>query len=200
MKSRSLFAAPILALGLVSLLGGCASFKYARVYGECTNKIGGGGECKVGAEARWEGGGQQQQKFVANLLSAMSIAPDAASYTLDVAGSTIPYPTTGTLIVVLKDSTTGSVQAAQSFAWVRAGTIIRAADPDAVNNWAYANAGTADTISYELTRFNSSYGSGQQVIAGNSKYDGATQTTYSVVFDGGRNCIKDPSPLLCQKD
>lgn len=200
MKALSSIGMSIIAATSIISLSSCAHFTSARVYGECNNKFGGGGECKVGAEAKWEsGGGNGKESIIASILSTMNITPDAGSYELDTSGSTIPYPSSGTFVVSLKNSSTDVVQAAKVFAWVKTGSVIRASDPDAINDWAYANAGTADAISYELLPFASNYGSGQQTIAGQSKYEGSTQATFSANFDGGSDCIRHPSPHLCMQ-
>lgn len=181
----------VLAVALSST--GCAvTFTKARVYGECSNRAGGGGECKVGAEATWERGGPM---FVA-ALEALNITADAQNYELDTAGSTIPYPAQGDFLVTLSSSATGAVQAARTFRWIKTGTVLRAEDPNSINEWAYANSGNSDKITYEVVRFRSNYASGQQVIAGQSKYEGSTQATYSVVFDG-TSCPRIPTPTPC---
>jgi len=176
---------------IIGGLTGCPKFTKMTVRGECT-AASAGGNCKVSAEATWE----SRQKLLGSLLAAMDFVPDAGSYQLDTVGSTVPYPNRGTLVVSLTDSTTGEVQAAQTFSWIRTGTVLKAESPDAINEWAYANAGSADKISYSLTPFRSSYGAGRQVIAGQSKYEGSTYAEYSVTFEG-RNCPIHPVTQLC---
>lgn len=180
-------------------LSGCETFRSARMYGECNNKIGGGGECKVGFEVKWEkGGGGTPQSLLRMALSSSDTLPDAAQYSLDVSGSTVPYPSSGWMTVYLKDSAKGYVVASADFAWSRSGNLIRAKDPDAINAWAYANAGTADTVAYELHKFTSSYGPGMQTIAGASSYEGVRITSYQTNFYGGPDCTRYPSPHLCR--
>lgn len=182
-----------LAVSLATLSTGCAAtFTKARVYGECSNRAGGGGECKVGAEATWEKSGP----MFAAALEAMNISADAQSYELDTSGSTIPYPAQGDFVVSLSDSATGTVQAARTFRWIKVGTVLKAEDPNSINEWAYANSGSSDKITYEVVKFRSSYSSGQQVIAGQSRYEGNTQATYSVAFDG-TSCPRIPTPTPC---
>lgn len=170
------------------------------MYGECSNKMTGGGECKAGFEVKWEGGGSGPNKLLASLLNSSSQIPDAAQFAMDISGSTIPYPSSGTGTVFLKNSATGTVVAARSFNWIRSGNIIRAQSPDAINSWAYSNIGNSDSVSYELSRFNSNYGPGLQTIASTGRYEGTTVAAHSATFYGGRDCIHHPSPLLCRDD
>lgn len=191
---------PVLLATVVVGTSGCGlQLTKVRMYGECTNRIGGGGECKSGAEAVWEPRDNKLRIFAISAVQAMGILPDAGAYELDTAGSTIPYPATGTFVVTLTDTSTGQVQAAASFPWVKVGTILKAQNPTAINDWAYANAGTADKVSYEIVPFRSNYGGGQQIIAGQAKYEGSTQSTFSVAFDGGSACNnRDPVTHLCR--
>lgn len=192
--SKTMIGACILVA--VVTLPGCANFKSARAYGECQSPIGGGvgGSCKLGAEAVWE----SKKSFMNTLLSKTGLAPDAGSYSLDVSGSTIPFPTGGNMVVTLKDSETGSTIAAQTFAWTRVGTVITASNPDSINSWAYAYAGLADTVSYELASFRSAYGPGLQTIAANSYYESTHGAGFSKTFFGGSDCPRHPVTNLCR--
>ncbi|QKD87750.1 hypothetical protein WCN79_06070 [Xanthomonas axonopodis pv. vasculorum] len=131
-------------------------------------------------------------------LEAMNISADAQNYELDTTGSTIPYPDQGDFVVTLSNSSTGVVQAARTFRWIKVGTVLKAEDPNSINEWAYANSGSSDKITYEVVRFHSNYSSGQQVIAGQSKYEGTTQATYSVGFDG-TPCPRILTPTPCRR-
>ena len=193
----------LLAVLMLSTSGCSLKLTKLRAYSECTNGRAGGGECKTGAEAVWErdpGGGKKGFGSILTFAAqTMGALPDAAGFELDTAGSTIPYPAAGSFVVSLTDTSTGQVQAARSFPWIRIGTVIRAQNADAVNDWAYANAGTADKISYDVVPFRSNYGGGAQGIAGSAKYEGSVQATSSVHFDGGPECQRRPnSPHLCR--
>lgn len=190
-SNRQFMRTGVLLAVVVGSLTGCPKFTKMTMRGECTSAPA-GGNCKVSAEATWE----SRQKMIGSMLAALELVPDAGSYELDTAGSTVPYPSRGGLVVTLTDSTTGAVQAARNFSWIKIGTAIRAEDPDAINAWAYTHAGSADRIAYSLVPFRSSYGAGQQVIAGHSKYEGVTHAEYSVSFEA-RDCAVHPVTQLC---
>lgn len=188
-------AVAIMVVGAsVLFLPGCnLHVKSVRAYGECSGKSGAGGECKAGAEVIWEGGGKRN--FLAQLVNAL---PDAASFQLDTSGSTIPYPSSGSVTLQVKNSASGAIVAAQQFQWVKTGTVIKLANADSANNWLYANMGEGDALSYDLVPFRSRYGAGPQVIAGQAKYEGATQASYTVQFSGGSCSIHNtnqPCPI-----
>ncbi|MFL8004690.1 hypothetical protein Q5N24_005505, partial [Xanthomonas vasicola] len=189
------FLLPVLIAVSVCSTGCSVNFTKVRAYGECSNRAGGGGECKVGAEATWERGGP----MMAMAMDVMNIVADAQSYELDTSGSTIPYPSRGDFVVTLSNSATGAVQASRVFSWVKVGTLLKAEDPNAINDWAYANSSNADKITYDVVRFRSNYAAGPQVIAGQSKYEGSTQATYSVAFDG-TSCPRVPTPTPCHNN
>ncbi|WP_152249585.1 hypothetical protein [Xanthomonas maliensis] len=172
----------------------CQLYKSSSIRG-VLKSCGWGGECKVGAEATWERGGP----MMAMAMDVMNIVADAQSYELDTSGSTIPYPSRGDFVVTLSNSATGAVQASRVFSWVKVGTLLKAQDPNAINDWAYANSSSADKITYDVVRFRSNYAAGPQVIAGQSKYEGSTQATYSVAFDG-TSCPRVPTPTPCNNN
>ncbi|WP_369040061.1 hypothetical protein [Stenotrophomonas maltophilia] len=184
-----------IALSTAMMLSGCNA-KMIKAYGECSGKQSGGGECKVGMEVIWESDGGGKKSIYNSLISSLSSIPDAATFELDTSGSTIPYPATGSVVLRVKNSSTGVISASQTFAWVRTGTLIRAADPSAVNAWIYSNVGNGDSMSYDLVPFHSSYGDGLQVIAGQAKQEGVTKASYYLEF-AGRDCVNHPSPHLC---
>lgn len=101
-------------------------------------------------EVIWEGDGGGKKSIYNSLLSSLSVLPDAAMFELDTSGSTIPYPATGNAVLRVKNVATGAISASQTFSWVRTGTVIRVADPNAVNAWIYANVGNGDALSYDL--------------------------------------------------
>ena len=155
------------------------------------------------AEVKWERSPpppKPSNNFLASLAQSSEVLPDAAQYVLDINGSTIPYPSYGTMTVRLVDSSTGMTVASRVFDWVRSGTLIRAKYPDSINQWAYSYGESADSVNYELTKFASSYGGGMQRIAGASSYEGSTISSYSSQFYGGPTCTTYPSPHLCQDD
>lgn len=196
-KISKVLALSAMALSSALILSGCA-MKSVRAYGECSGTQAGGGECKAGVEVIWEGGGDGKKSLYNSLLSTLDVLPDAATFELDTSGSTIPYPSAGSAVLRVKNSATGAISASQTFSWVRTGTVIRVADPNAVNAWIYANVGNGDSLSYDLVPFDSAYGSGLQVIAGQAKQEGVTKASYYLEFEG-RDCVNHPSPHLCME-
>lgn len=194
---RTLTAA-LLVLPLCLMTTSCASLKHVTGKAGCTTKMGGGGECSVSVEARWEGG-ERRGSLLYHLLSRTGVAPDSQGYVLDISDSTVPYPAHGQMEVIMSNAATGRVVASRRFDWVRSGNVIRARDPDEVNRWAYANAGDADTLGYELDPFVSSYGPGRQVIAGASSYEGQELNRFAVVFDGTPDCPGYPTVSPCRE-
>lgn len=185
-------AASIILCASTLLLTACDhNTRTIRAYGECNGKMGGGGECKVGAEIKWERDGKKS--FLAQLSDAL---PDAASLQLDTHGSSIPYPNSGLVTLQVKSASTGAVIAAQQFQWTKTGTVIRLANPDSANTWLYANMGSGDMLSYDLVPFRSNYRPGPQTIAGQVKYEGNTQASYIVEFSAG-NCGNHNSNQPC---
>lgn len=195
LKGSCLLIAP-----LALALSGCSmEFKEARLRGECT-KTDSGGECKIEGEVRWgpPPPPMDPESLMPSILANATL-PDAALHVLDVSSSTIPIPTSGTMTVRLVDSRSGKIVASQMFAWEGIRGRIRAKDPNAINDWAYRNLGTADTLKYELTKFHSAYGSGPQRISGTSTYEGVPVAGFSSQFYGGPACTTYPSPHLCQE-
>jgi hypothetical protein len=116
---------------------------------------------------------------------------------LDLSASTVPIPTSGTMTLRLIDSRNNKLIASQVFAWVGTQGRIRPKNPDAINEWAYRNLGTADTLQYELTKFYSAYGPGLQRIAATSAYDGVVISEFSSTFYSNAPCTTYPSPHTC---
>jgi hypothetical protein len=142
---------------------------------------------------KWERDGKKN--FLAQLANAL---PDAASFQLDTAGSTIPYPSSGFVTLQVKNSATGVLVAAQRFQWAKTGTVIKIANADSANTWLYANMGSGDSLSYDLDPFRSNYRPGPQTIAGQVQYEGTTQASYLVNFRGGNcsiNNTNQPCPI-----
>lgn len=127
------------------------------------------------------------------ILSMGDFVLDAQAYEMDTAGSTIPYPTTGTGVVVLKRAN-NTIVAAQTFAWRRTGTVIKFANPDAVNNWAYANAGDATTFTFETNPFSANF-TGTRVMSVKSKYEGEQTATFTAHVQS--NCGPGVRDHLC---
>jgi hypothetical protein len=155
-------------------------------------------DCKVGGKVggSWGGGGKQQMISLAAAVLAAADVADAALFEIDVSGSTIPYPASGTTTLTLKDTITGVVQAAAQFAWYRIGSIIRLSDPDAVNNWALANGGSANELSYQMTPFSAANIYGEHSISVASKYAGQTTAAATSTF---YRCSTYPSPYQCMQ-
>lgn len=170
--TQSIFSCAI--LGATILLAACSGTW--KVKGSCdSNK-----NCKVEGEV----GGTFSS--VSNYASAFSVGDtmDASDFELNVSGSTIPYPSTGTVTISLVDSGNGAVQAAKLFAWTRIGEVIRLSNPSAVNAWATNNRGSSDSIKYDITPFNSIYGQGEQTMTVSAKYQGVTKASSTTTVTG----------------
>jgi len=117
--------------------------------------------------------------------AALANSFDAASFIIDTSGSSVTLPAQGNVNIELTSSSTGSIQASRTFAWVRMGTILRLADANAVNAWAQQNGGTADSFKYELLPF---YPTGQganlNTLTTTSKYGGEVQASASTTWRG----------------
>ncbi|MDY4341030.1 hypothetical protein NG829_18900 [Xanthomonas sacchari] len=196
---------PSIGLSLISIgTAGCASYNTSvRAYGECSAKTGGGGECKAGAEIKWEkkgggggGGGGKESIMLAALAAALDSTADAAQFQIDTTGSTIPYPANGMVNVLLVRSSDNSVVATHTFPYVKSGAVIRLADPDSVNSWAYSNAGDADSVRYETVPFTSMF-QGEKKMAVATKYEGQSVASFTATVYGNPPCTRYPSPTQC---
>ena len=115
---------------------------------------------------------------------------DAASISLEIS-STAAIPSTGQVDIELIDSTNGSVQASGTFAWVRSGSDLLFANPNAVNSWALSNGGTADAMTYVLHPFIVTPVPGTNSMTVSAQVDGVTATTASTTWvpnSGGGPC------------
>jgi len=190
-----------LILAVTMGLSGCGGLqmKSAKVSASCTGKST-GTECTMGAEAVWEkpsGGGN---KFMAMMANALNVgALDAASFNVDTTGSTISYPNSGTMVVSLTRSADGAVVASQTFSWIKQGAILVASDPDAINNWAYASAGDADSVSYSLNKFVAGATPGVNTIAATGVYEGVQQASAVSNFIVGNGCTPGHTNQPCSQ-
>ena len=193
----------VVALSVACLsLGGCATTSQGtwEISGKCSG-LPSKPSCEIGGKigGTWGGGGGGNKKLVAlaqQVLVAADVA-DAAQFSIDVSGSTITYPDSGIVTLMLKNRSTGVVRATKDFSWIRSGSILKLADPDSVNNWALSSGGDANEITYSLKRFQVNSGYGEQVISVASKYEdvvtaAATSTYY--------RCTAYPSPYACRID
>lgn len=128
------------------------------------------------------------------LLHSASVV-DAADFELDVSGSSFSYPASGAVTLILTDRATNSIQAARQFGWVRTGTILRLADPDAVNDWAAAEGGTANDLTYKLAPVSARV-PGEHFASIKTRYDGVVRATATTTFTV---CTKHPSPYPCMQ-
>jgi hypothetical protein len=78
---------------------------------------------------------------------------DAAQFAMDISGSTIPVPMEGASTLTFKDSRTGQVLASAEFRWIRAGNLLKLADPDAVNTWVMTHGAAADMLTFDTKPF-----------------------------------------------
>lgn len=168
---------------------GCAHTMAWEAEASCSQKD----KCAISGKISGTLGGNAQ-----SLLNSMLVAtdiPDAALFEIDVTGSSITYPATGTATLTLTDSGTGTVQAAKLFAWYRTGTVLKLTDPSAVNAWAASEGGSADALTYKISPFTAGgTTSGQNTISVKSKYDGAVTASAVSTFT---SCSKYNTPALC---
>lgn len=181
-------------------LGGCASTSQGtwEINGKCSG-LPSNPSCEIGGKigGTWGGGGgtQQMVSLAQRVMVAADVA-DAAQFSIDVSGSTIAYPATGTVTLVLKNADTGIVRATQVFNWTRSGNLLKLSNPDAVNDWALANGGDANELTYKLNRFPMNSGYGEQLISVKSKYeDTVTASATSTYY----RCTTYPSPYQCMQ-
>jgi len=191
-----------LLIPIVFALSGCNwKMHDGTLTGECAVRTQGGGECKASVQIRFgpPPPPKDPQSLMPSILASETL-PDAALHVLDLSSSSIPIPTSGTMTAQLIDSRSGKVVASQVFAWVGTQGRIRAKDPNAMNDWAYRNLGSADTLRVDLTRFYSAFGSGPQRFSGTSIYEGMSIAGFSSQFYGGSPCTTYPSPHTCSQN
>lgn len=97
-------------------------------------------------------------------------------------------PSTGNVTISLIDSHTNVVQAAKIFAWVKSGTRLYLVNPSEVNTWAQENAGSADTVRYQLQPFEvSGVSSGDNLFSVTSEYEGDPKAVSVTTFTSGNS-------------
>lgn len=160
-------------------LTGCEGEVEGRIYGECT---GSGSNCKVGGEIK----GKvvfKNQKMKAAAQSSTTF--DSARFALDVSDSSVTVPANGLVTIKLVDSRTNVIQAARDFAWVKAGEKLVLANPSAVDGWAHASAGSADSVRYDLKPFAvTGVSPGTNTLAVASEYNSQTFAYVSTTWSG----------------
>lgn len=119
------------------------------IKGECEV----GGRCTIGGSIIFEHTSEKTGTSMVDAIDAYGVAPDAASFAIDIDGSTVQFPGAGTLVVSLVDSAAGQAVASRRFAWKRSGTRLLFADPDAVNAWALASGADAGALRFALDPF-----------------------------------------------
>jgi hypothetical protein len=154
-------------------LAGCAANWKVKAACDTTKK------CSIEGEI---GGTFPKSQSLSYAMLSTSDVSDAADFYIETSGSTIAYPATGTVTINLINSSTGAIRASKLFAWTRTGTVIKLTDPSAVNAWAAASGGDADSMKYRMTRFQSDYGIGNQTIAAASVYEGTVTATATSTF------------------
>jgi len=112
---------------------------------------------------------------------------DAAQLKIDVSGSSVQTPSTGLVTIKLIDSSTGVMQSAGTFPWVKSGNNLVLSNPDAVNSWATANGGTADSMEYELHPFAVNQSQGTNTLQVGANYEGTTYAVSTTTWHGGGN-------------
>ncbi len=142
-----------------------------------TGTCNGGGSCGAGGGIGWLNGTQ------ARILSSVPI--DAAGVVLDTSGSTIAYPSTGTVTLSLFNAS-GAVVASKSFPWVRSGAGLIFSSPAAVNQWESANNNGVSQINYQLAPFTAGFLAGTNTMSIATTYQGVTLSHFSSTFKSAR--------------
>lgn len=193
--------AKLSAVALMALsLGACETTNEVQweVEAECNEANG----CGVRGKLSGSFGGSEGQALgryasgsapLTELILSSGGVPDAAQFALQVSG-TIEYPASGQVVVELLDSATNTVQAVEVFSWVRTGSTIVLADPDAVNTWALENGGTADTMNYDLVPWAPTAPPGVASIQVQSSYEGSVTAA-----DFSSYCFSDDGGLMEQE-
>lgn len=154
---------------------GCAGSKW-RVSGKCQS--GKGCEVEGSIEGVIKSSGAN---LVARLYESREVF-DAASFSLDISGSTLSVPAQGLVTVNLVDSGSGATVTSATVPWRRDGTSIVLSNPDAVNQWALAHGGSADSLNYKLHPFPTPSNYGELQVT--SMYEGVTNASATIVNAG----------------
>lgn len=160
-------AMAVVAVSCFAALSGCAGWTI-KTSVKCTQPIDGSGTAECTAEAS---ASRKLSTFAVEDTMGSQSLPDASLYSIDTTGSTIPYPSTGEVTVSLLSST-DTVEAANTFQWVKTGSEIVLADPAAVNAWAASAAPDAAEMNYTLLPFSTTLQAGENWIKSTAVYDG----------------------------
>lgn len=168
---------------MVVTVSGCGSTSWA-VKGKCSS----GGDCELSGEisGTFQAEGTGKIPMISRLATSYS-TPDAAALEIDLSGSNVQIPSSGLVTIQLVDSSAGIVQAAGTFEWIKIGSKIKLANADAVNSWALANGGSADSFKYDLHKFQTQGSPGANTLQVAAQYEGVTKATSTTGWHRGRN-------------
>lgn len=183
----------ITASALLLAFSGCATTGTWEVNGKCSG-LPRNPNCEIGGKIGGTWGGSNKLTTLAQKISSFSVIPDAAQFALNISGSTIAYPLTGSAILTLRNADTDSIVASKSFNWYRSGNTIKLSDPDTVNAWALSAGSSANELTYKLTPFPLSSGYGQQTVSVQSVYEGSVTAASTTTY---YRCSPYPSPYAC---
>ncbi|HDS1040509.1 TPA: hypothetical protein QDZ42_003393 [Stenotrophomonas maltophilia] len=187
---KAIFVGPLLLAAVVGL-SGCGPASY-EVSAGCEQ----GKRCKIQGKISGTFGGKSNAPLYQRLLSLTSAElPDANDFVIDVGGSSVAFPGSGSTRLRLVDESTGREVASRSFAWVRAGNTLRLDDPNAVNAWVAAEGGSANALRYDMGQINVGARPGPNTIVVASKYRGISRASMSSDFTV---CTIYPSPYPCR--
>lgn len=156
--------------------GGCSEANGCEIKGKMKGSFGGGEP-----EAQSLRAYAADSPLLANAMLAATQVPDAALFAINT-GGTVGYPITGQVIIKLKNSSSGIVEAVDVFSWVRSGSVITLSDPDAVNAWAIAEGGSADTLDYNLVPWTPPFVPGEVSMAVQAKYENQVKAFHFVSY------------------
>lgn len=148
------------------------------------NCEGGSSSWKCSGGGKIKGTFQKQQRN--SFYAASTSSWDAANFSIDLDGSTVGTPSTGNVTISLVDSQGNVVQATKIFAWFKSGTRLYLVNPSEVNTWAQENAGSADTVRYQLQPFDvSGVSSGDNLFSVTAEYAGDPKALSVMTFSSG---------------
>lgn len=134
---------------------------------------------------------KDKKKTLLQLLAESQSTFDAAQFSIDTSGSNVGVPSNGLVTIYLIDAEANSVQASRVFSWVRSGTDLILSDPNAVNEWALAEGGTANSLEYAVHEFAVSQNTGSNTLVATTQYEGATYASSTTSWNVGNGGCRE---------
>jgi hypothetical protein len=126
-------------------------------------------------------------------MSGAGAALDSSSIVMDVSGSNVQWPQTGTLALTIRKRSNHSVLAAKSFGWTRNGSNILLSNPVAVDAWLASSGADAAgyQVDYAFQNLTMPAIEGSNLVAVDVYQDGVPKATAAVTIPyagGGGGC------------